>query len=170
MKKYVIWPVVQMDGGEWSVPDVVLEGVFKQMAEEGRFGTLFYTGYVKGLPDWMNWCHNPANLMQVVVDAGDKKIAAVTWLNNVKDGTAEAHFCMLGPPHPELGETVLAYWAALPNIAVIVGCTPENYTTAIKYAKRIGFKEAGMIPQALNMAYEGRRVGAVMTYYLTEKE
>ena len=170
MKRYAIWPVVKMDDGLWSAPDVMLEGIWKQMVEEGRFNTLFYTGYVRTLADWMDWCKTPANLMQIVVDVGRTKLAAVTWLNNIKDGTAECHFCMLGPPHPELGRTVLEYWSALPGVKVIVGCTPENYTTAIKYAKRIGFKEAGMIPQALNMAYEGCRVGAVMTYYLTEKE
>lgn len=170
MSRFQIWPLAKMEDGKWSVPEGLLENIWIQMCREGRASRLFYTGHIRELADWLDWCYTPANLMQFVIDSRTKKFAAVTWLNNVRDGVAEAHFCMLGPPHPELGEAVLSYWSALPGVVTIVGCTPEHYTTAIKYAKRIGFKECGIIPNALRMAYENRRAGAVMTHYQTGKE
>ena len=72
---------------------------------------------------------------------------------------------MYGHPHPGIGTVALEYYSRFPGLRVIVGVTPEEYTTAIRYAKRIGFTEAGVVPNMLYMAYEGRRMGEVITHY-----
>lgn len=162
--RFAIWPIAKIDGG-WSAPDELLEKLWHKMVEEGRAAKLFYSGFVRNEYDWIDFLKDPLNIPVIVMDAREKKIASIAWLNNVKDGSAQVHFCMYGPPNPGVGIKAISYYSTFPGLHVIVGVTPEHYTTAIRYAKRIGFKEAGRVPNMLHMAYEGKRSGAVITYY-----
>ncbi len=163
-ERYALWPIFRTDDG-WTVPDALLVKLWEQMVREGRAAKLFYSGTVANEFEWIDWLKDPSNFPVIVMDSREKKIAAIAWLNNKNSGTAQIHFCMFGPPHPGVGEKVLRYFSSFPELHVIVGVTPEEYTTAIRYAKRIGFKAAGRIPNMLYMAYENRRMGAVITYY-----
>jgi hypothetical protein len=162
--RYVLWPICKTADG-WSVPDELFIKLWQQMVEEGRAAKLFYGGTVTDEYGWIDWLKDPKNFSVIVMDAREKKIAAVGWLNNFERGTAQIHFCFYGFPHPGAGIKVLEYYSKFPGLHVIVGITPEEYTTAIRYAKRIGFKEIGVIPNMLQMAYENRRMGAVITHY-----
>lgn len=162
--RYAIWPICKTDDG-WSVPDELLIKLWQQMVDEGRAARLFYTGTVTNGGEWVEWLKDSRNLPIMVMDSREMKIACVAWLNNVDRGCAQIHFCMLGPPATGIGINALEYYSRFPDLHVIVGVTPEEYTTAIRYAKRIGFKEVGVIPNMLQMKYENRRMGAVITYY-----
>jgi hypothetical protein len=162
--RYVLWPIFMADTG-WSVPDELLVKLWQQMVDEGRAASLFYDGRIKDEADWIAWLKDPRNYPVIVMDAREKKISCISWLNNMEMGAAQIHFCMYGHPHPGIGIKSLEYFSRFPGLRVIVGVTPEEYTTAIRYAKRIGFKEVGRIPNMLHMEYENRRMGAVVTYY-----
>ncbi len=162
--RYAIWPICKTENG-WSVPDELLIKLWQRMVEEGRAAKLFYGGTVTNAAEWIDWLKDPKNLPVIVMDAREKKIACVAWLNNVDKGCAQIHFCMYGYPHPGIGIVALKYFSTFPGLRVIVGVTPQEYATAIRYAKRIGFIEVGAIPNMLDMAHEGRRMGAVITYY-----
>jgi L-amino acid N-acyltransferase YncA len=162
--RYALWPIFMSDTG-WSVPDELLAKLWEKMVEEGRAASLFYDGRVKDEAEWIAWLKAPGNYPVIVMDAREKKIAAIGWLNNVDKGAAQIHFCMYGLPDPRMGVKVLEYYSKFPGLHVIVGVTPEHYETAIRYAKRIGFTETGRVPNMLHMAYEQRRAGAVITYY-----
>jgi len=162
--RYVLWPICKTADG-WSVPDELLMKLWQQMVGEGRAAKLFYSGTITDEHEWIDWLKDSRNLPVIVMDAREKKVSAIAWLNNVERGSAQIHFCMYGAPAPGIGIKALEYYSKFPGLHVIIGITPEHYDTAIRYAKRIGFTEAGRVPDMLHMAYENRRAGAVITYY-----
>lgn len=168
-EKYQLWPAAYV-GGQFSVPDEILRFLWREMVRTGKDTALFYNGGVEDEGQWITWLKNPDNYPVLVIDTDTEKIVCIAWMNHAVDGAALVHFCMLGFPRPEIGETVLKYWSGMGALSVLVGFTPETYTAAIKYAKLIGFKESGYIPRMCNMVYEGRRVGAVITTYLVNRE
>ena len=167
--RYQLWPAAFVDG-KFSVPDAVLEGLWREMERTGKHRSLFYNGLIDDVDGWIGWIKNPANYPVLVVDAVRKNIVAAGWLNNVGDGTALAHFCVFGLPRPEIGKVVLRYWSNVKILRVLVGFTPETNVGAVRFAEMIGFKRNGYIPRMCNMAYEGRCVGAIVTTYLTQEE
>jgi hypothetical protein len=168
-ERYQLWPAAFV-GGQFSVPDEILRYLWRELVRTGKDTQLFYNGGVDDEGKWLSWIKATDNYPVLVIDTDVKKIVCIAWLNNAVDGAALAHFCMMGFPRPEIGETVLRYWSGTGALSVLVGFTPENYTAAIKYAKRIGFVESGYIPSMCNMVHEGRRVGAVVTTYLVNRE
>lgn len=166
--RYALWPCAFVDG-QFSVPDEVLVCLWREMEATGKHKGLFYNGGVTDEVGWIDWLKSPANYPVLVIDSRRNSIVAVGWLNNTLDGAALAHFCILGLPFPEIGKAVLGYWSSVGVLKVLVGFTPETNTMAIKYAEHIGFNRSGYIPQMCNMVYEGRRVGAVVTTYLTQE-
>ena len=169
-ERYKIWPLAKLPDGSYSVPDFVLLRIWDDIFADGRYKSLFYNGGVKTPFDWMAWIKSPANFPVLVVDTMQRKVVCIAWINNAVDGAAMAHFCMLGLPRVEIGKAVLQYWSGVDGLKVLVGFTPESNTGAVKYAKKIGFVESGYIPMMCNMVHEGRRVGAVVTTYLTHQE
>lgn len=169
-ERYFLWPMAQVDG-EWSAPDEVWAQVWGIMVKTGRAERLFYNGYIRTYDDWLAWVKDRSNLVVLVVDSRSKKFACVAWLNNISEGAAQVHFCFLESlPRPEIGKLVLSYWSGLPGIHVIIGLTPESHPTAVKYAEKMGFTIQGIIPSFCNLAYEGRRVGAVVSSYPIHQE
>jgi len=167
-ERYQLWPAAFVNGS-FSVPDEILRFLWREMAQTGKNESLFYNGGVRDEGEWLSWMKNPDNYPVLVIETLSKKIVCIAWLNHIVDGAALVHFCMLGLPRAEIGKTVLRYWSGIGALSVLVGFTPETFTAAIKYAKRIGFVESGYIPLMCNMVYEGRRVGAIITVYLTNQ-
>ncbi len=168
-ERYQLWPCAFVDG-VFSVPDEILRFLWRELEHTGKYRDLFYNGGVSTAEQWIAWIKDKDNYPVFAVDLVSMRIACIAWLNNAVDGAALIHFCMLGLPRPEIGETVLRYWSNIGVLSVIVGFTPETNMAAVKYAKRIGFTVSGYIPKMCNMVYEGRRVGAVVTTYLTHQK
>ena len=167
--RYVLWPAAFVDG-VFSVPDETLASLWREIVATGKHRSLFYNGGVTDEVGWIDWIKSPANYPVLVVDSVAGNVVAVGWLNNTLDGAALVHFCVFGWPHPEIGRVVLRYWSSVGILKVLVGFTPETNIAAIKYAEKLGFKRSGYIPLMCNMAYEGRRVGAIVTTYITQQE
>jgi hypothetical protein len=167
--RYALWPAAFVDGA-FSIPDEVLAGLWREMVATGRDKGLFYNGAVTDESGWIAWIKDPANYPVLVADTTRNRIVCVAWLNNAVDGAALVHFCMLGMPRPEIGKAVLRYWSRVSILHVLVGFTPDSNMAAVKYARSIGFVDAGYIPSMCNMIYKGRRVGAVVTTYLTKQK
>jgi len=168
-EKYQLWPGAFVDG-QFSITDAVLASLWREIVATGKHRHLFYSGTVTDESGWIAWVKDMSNYLLLVVDSTRHRVVCIAWLNNAVDGAALVHFCMLGLPRPEIGKSVLRYWSGLGLLHVLVGFTPETNTGAVKYAKRIGFIESGYIPLMCNMAYEGKRVGAVITTYRTGKQ
>lgn len=168
--RYYLWPMALVDG-EWSIPDQVWAHVWGIMVKTGRAERLFYNGYIRTYDDWILWVKDRSNLVVLAVDSKSKKFACVAWLNNIAEGAAQAHFCFIeSMPRPDIGKSVLAYWSGFPGLYVITGLTPESHPEAVRYAEMIGFAIQGTIPSFCNLAYEGRRVGAVVSSYPIQRE
>jgi hypothetical protein len=94
----------------------------------------------------------------------------VAWLNNFEHGTAQVHFSSVGRYRRGTANMVIDYWRKFRNeigertFHVLCGITPETHTTARKLVRITGFTELGIIPSLLHLAYEGRRVGGVISY------
>ena len=174
--RFQVWPLVELDDGEKSIPDWWLSYVWEQMHEEGRDVQVFYTGGVKTTDDWLGFINNPHNFPVFVMDAKTKKPVMAAWLNNVGQGVAEGHFCALGKYRPGSGEMVINYWRSFTGddgnsfLRVIYGVTPEPYTTVFKLLHILGFEQLGTIPGLCFLAYEKKRVGGVISYLLLEEE
>lgn len=161
-----IWPIVQYEG-QWSVPDEVLFDMWMRMVDSGRDKEVFYDGFVKNAGEWVNHIKNPNNFVVLVVIPEKKQVVGFGWLNNIYDGTGEAHFCYLNRVIPKAGKMVLDYWEDNLPIKVIVGYTPKSYGTVLRLLNRWGFKRGGKIPQYCDMIYKDKREEAIISYYLT---
>ena len=167
--RYALWPGAFIDG-LFSITDELLVSLWREMVTKGKVRRLFYNGNVTDEASWIAWIKSSGNYPLLVVDKFSQRVVCVTWINNVADGAALIHFCILGLPRPEIGKAVLRYWSDVDVLYVLVGFIPETNREAVKYAKRIGFKESGYVPSMCNMVYKGSRVGAVITTYQTRNK
>jgi len=162
--KYAIWPMACIDG-QWSIPDDILLGIWKQMVNSGKATKVFYNGTVRNADEWMAWTKSIGNYFVLVVNASEKKIAAVGWINAAHNGYGLAHFCVLGMPRPEMGSLAINYWKSLGYFNVLIGITPETYSGVLRFIEKIGFVRGCTIPYLCELVYEGKIVGGVISYF-----
>ena len=100
------------------------------------------------------------------------------WVNEWTAGCATLHYA----PFPGSGGHVVKAGRELCRrlltaqldesqyfLETLLAITPETYTWARRLAKRIGFKSLGVVPNALDLVHERRRVGAAVAY-ITKNE
>lgn len=174
LSRFQVWPLVDLDDGEKSIPDWWLSYVWDQMHSEGRDIQVFYTGVIKTEDDWLKFIKNVHNFPVFVMDAKTKKPVMAAWLNNVGQGVAEGHFCSIGRYQRGSGEIALNYWRSFKTetgeqfLKVIYGVTPETYTKVFKLLHILGFERVGTIPGLCFLAYEQKRTGGVISYLSLE--
>jgi len=81
--------------------------------------------------------------------------AGYAWLNGLSCKRAFAHFCFFNSvwgSTETIADAVLDYWFAMPDkdgthlFEVLVGATPEDNRLAVRFNKRMGFNQIGVIP------------------------
>jgi hypothetical protein len=166
-----IYPYVPLDNGAWSIPDSAMAAVWEQLEAEGKAEQLFYDGTVRDVPGWLEFIKRPQVFLLVVADPEAKRPVHVAWLKDVYDGVAWAHHCSLGRYHRGTWGAVLDYWRGFQPLRLLLGLTPASNERAVKFLKKIcGFTVVGTIPEICNLAYEGRRVDGIVSYYQLRKE
>jgi hypothetical protein len=171
--RYLIYPYVK-EGEEYTLSDDVMRLVWYRMVAEKKAQVTFYDGGIRTEGDFLAWMKDPQNLPLIVIDGEHKSICMLAWLNNIKDGIAMCHFCVLGPYRKGLGQAVMNYWSSWkddtgqPLLKTIIGITPEVYHTALKMIKHVGFTLVGIVPNFCKLAYENIRVGGMVSYYCPE--
>ncbi len=142
-----------------------MAAIWLQLEQEGKVEHLFYDGSIKDITGWLTHMKAPGTFPLVVADIEQKRPVHVCWLKDVADGVAWAHHSATGRYRRGAWEAVIDYWSHA-ELRMLLGMTPETNTQAVKFLTRIcKFTIVGIIPEVCNMAYEGKRVGGVLSYY-----
>jgi len=168
MTRYRLWPLI-VENGTCNVPDEILMGVWSQMVISGKHEKVFYGGTVFNYESWLRFVKDWKNLPVFVIDTKRTKVVFLAWLNSCEDTHAFGHFCPLGKFTREAVQMVLDFWKSFKNgqgeqlFDVIMGITPENNPEAVRFVKRIGFREVGAIPKLCKDVYQGIRCAGILT-------
>lgn len=165
--KFTIFPLVQMQDGQWSIPDEVLIDVWRQIEAEGKVPKLMYDGTIRTPFEWIAFLKRPGTYPALVVDNEKKTVVHIAWLKDIFDIGAWAHHCSVGQYRRGAWEAVLGHWKKyFTGLKILLGLTPITNAPALKFLSRIcKFTVVGEIPQMCNLAYDGRRASAVLSYY-----
>lgn len=166
MRNFEVYPLVQRESGEWSIPDEVLLGIWHQIDAEKKLKDLFYDNSIKTPIEWVTFIKSRGTCPALVVDKASNRIVHIFWLKDFFDVGAWVHHCSLGQYRRGAWETALDYWKTyFPRVKILLGLTPETNELAIKGLKKIcKFNIVGPIPLMCNMAHEGKRVSGIVSY------
>jgi len=164
--RFDLYPLVQING-QWSIPDEILAGIWKQIEAEDKVKDLMYDGTIKSAFDWVSFLKRPGTFPVLVVDREPKTVVHIAWLRDVFDIGAWAHHCSVGRYQRGAWEAVRDYWHGnFKGLKLLLGLTPETNEKAIKFLTKIcKFTVVGKIPLMCNMAYLGKRVPAIISYH-----
>lgn len=164
--RYAVIPVMRTDEG-YTISDMTLEYIWEKIVEEKKDTTVFYNGAIANIGEFVAFMRREDVYPIVVYDVDDKMFTGIAWINNLNEGTAQAHFCTFNNGEPILmGHEVLNYWEQFPKdlLGVVVGIIPNTNEKAIRFAKQIGFTVIGEIPNYCNTVYLDSRTPGVVMY------
>jgi hypothetical protein len=155
--------------GRRVVTDDVLMDVWRRIVAEDKVELVFYSGGVNTPTEFLDFILQPRLLVSLVVDAATERPRALGWLTNAGEGSAFAHYCVIGPFQRSVGRAMLANWCELkdatgaPMFEILLGITPEVHTAALRLARIMGFSTVGTIPRYCRCPYAGGRCGGVLS-------
>lgn len=172
MKDLILVPYIQING-VWTIPDEVMRGLYGLMVKEGTAKVVFYSGTVKNQDEFLSACKSSGTHTVFVLEETGEPIA-IGWLNNFMAQTANAHWLTFksawgtGKTDQAIQKT-LNYWFHFTKngeslFEVLLGIYPEENEHIDLFARQAGFTVIGIIPALLYNYWEGRRVGAVISY------
>ena len=170
---FEILPMVEYDG-VWSIDDMTLTRIWDAMEATGIDKVVFFGGTVIGAYGWLQLCKSPLNMIHFVID-DNKTPVFCAWLNNFGRNHAVAHFfsfpSIWGKHTEKIGRLSLNYWFNMPTkLEVLIGEIPSVNTKAIEFAKRMGFTEAGEIPNIQHGDSPDTKCGRTIVHYVRGKE
>ena len=169
MGELQLWPMAnQRPDFEGNPTETILRATWRHMVEEGKEKWVFYDGSVQTEDEWLAYIRDPSVGPVFVIDADEKEIRAVVWINQYRDQIAQGHFCILGKWDPRIGKLIHAYWQKL-GLILVYGIVPEVNERALAAMAEIGWQTAGQIPKTCNLFYEARRVAGVLIYFDLEE-
>jgi hypothetical protein len=171
---FTIVPYVFNDGMP-TILDSFILNVWDRIEQDGLHRRIFFDGVVQCREDFLQFVkENPS---RVFFCFHEGLFLGVSWLTDVGfEPRAKIHHCVLkwawGRLSLGAGLLVLDFIDSLmdsagePVFRVLVGETPVENRLACRFAKLLGFKEVGVIPQYLYNARECRCMDALITYRL----
>lgn len=154
-------------------PEILVE-LYNRLKADGLYETVFHDNPKMNLLEFMNFFSHPSTLLQVVylVD-GDTftDMAGMVWLSGVEAyagkqravGSFVAFQKYQTPAMTDpMTNMVLDYWFNCLNMDIVVGMTPSENHLALRFIKRIGFKEMCRLPSY--MALRGQITDCVITF------
>ena len=173
--KYKILPYVQYDGA-WSIPDSFIKECWDKLVENGLHEALFYSGVVIDREGFVQYLKLPMNKVFFIFIK--KEIAAITWLNGVKQNYALVHgtgFPVAWGKHtkPMMKEMLKAWFGIKKEdgeflFDLLVGETPVNNPFALKFIETIGMKRVGVVPLIAHDVYKKEKIGMAISYIKRE--
>ncbi len=155
--------------GQRLVADAVLLDVWCRIVEEGKVESVFYSGGINTPSEFLEFILQPRILASLVVDTATDQVRALGWLTHAGEGSAFAHYCVLGPFRRSVGRAMLTHWRGLTSAAgkplfdMLLGITPEIHTAALRVTRIMGFTTIGTIPRYCRCTYAGGRCGGVLS-------
>ena len=163
-------PYVYMDG-EWTIADDTIKKMWDKIVEDELNTIVFYDADIRSKEEFLEFMQRPAN--NPVVTLVDNQIAGMAWFNGYDGKMAFGHFLFfkaIWGCTDEIGNKVIEYWFSLKKdsgdllFKTILGVIPEFNQKAIRFVKRIGFKELGTIPDFNYFPYLGEDKGITLLY------
>lgn len=157
--------------GRRRITDDTLVDVWRRIVAEDKVEMVFYSGGVNTPAEFLEFILQPQLLVSLVVDAATGQPRALGWLTNAGEGSAFAHYCVLGPFHRSVGRAMLAHWCGLkdaagaPMFEILLGITPEVHTAALRLTRIMGFSTIGTIPRYCRCPHAGGRCGGVLSCF-----
>jgi hypothetical protein len=155
-------------------PDILVE-VFNKLKSEDLYKIVFHDNTDMNLLDFMNFFSHPSVSLQIIAVAdGDSitDIAGISWLSGLEkygenNQRAVGNFCAFRayqtPAYTDMmAKFVMEYWFKCLGLDIIVGMTPASNVLAVRFIKRIGFRELFRIPNYSSLL--GSRTDCVVTY------
>lgn len=149
----------------------LLGHVFDKVVEDGLLASLFYDGSVRTKDEFLDEVLRPGTIPFVVMYGKD--VAAFSWLNDIQDRSARAHFVIFRKfwgrrTRIPLGRNFYKYVLSIRDAAgylfdCVYGITPESNPLAWKAALQSGWRLIGSIPNRVFLADTGKSAGGVVT-------
>lgn len=159
---------------EWTIPEWLMKGIWLLLVQQELHRIVFYSGTAKNEDEFIAVCQASGTHV-VICTLDDGQPAALGFLNNWNGhGCAHAHWVCFkgiwGTPHTdEAIQKCLGYWFAFekdgaPVFETLMGVYPETNLHIDRFARRAGFTVVGTVPGMFYNFWEGKRVGAIITY------
>lgn len=174
--KYRVIPYFRKPDGSWSIPEVDMVLLYRQLEAEGLNNKMFPFGGINNEIDFIIWFRNHENSMQVVSD--DEGPLMVFWINKKHKRSCYFHFSCLkrswGTFTKELFFVAANYIFGLKYegkriFDVIIGQLDSRNRVAIRFLRSIGVTILGEIPHYFEDISTGEFLPATMAY-LTHEE
>ena len=142
-------------GGEWSIPDPIMVGLWDKAIKQGVDRKTFRGQSIVDSGQFLALMQTQGILPLLCVD--DFNPVCVAWLNSIGEKHGFCHFFFFKEfwgKAEQYGNEILDYWFQL--VETIVGIlTPDN-RLAIQYAAKVGFVRLGEIPHVGVFFYKTR--------------
>ncbi len=176
-REYQIVPYAVHDGVP-SFRDSEIEGWFERLRSEGSVRWLFFDGMVTDAREFVRLVKTPGVFFFTVWAGRDEPAGAemvgVFWIRDFIGNAAHLHHAIFkkfwGSETKMIGRHVLEYILAadgeegrLPLVGVLLGITPVNNISAVKFAKAVGMERLGTVPGMLYDIYANCAVDGVMS-------
>jgi len=165
-KDIVFLPYVRIDGIP-TLRDSEILALWDRAEKEGWVDQLFHDGNISNRVQFLQYIISPGTLFFVCYFKGD--ICGFFWLNRLEITHAYCHFAFFKKywnrkVNIPIGKTAMRmlFNSSKLNFELILGMLPGSNTRAIQYAKNVGFKFVGKIPNLLFSAKEGKPVEGVL--------
>jgi hypothetical protein len=156
-----LFPYIPIDGIP-TMTDSFIMGLYEKMAIEGLAHRVFIEGIVKNKEDFLYVMKFKKTRLFVLKK--EENIGGIIWLNNFGVKTAEFHICLFsaiyGREFIKVGKKAVCMLLEMKCgenylFDMLFGVVPESNTLARSWARRMGFKILGMMPNALFDANHG---------------
>jgi len=141
-----------------TLRDSDIVALYEKIISDGMKDVVFSDGEIANAFDFLTAMKYGNNKLFVVL--ADEEWAGVLWLNRFKSKTAHAHFCgfssFWGKNTVDIGKKAINEVLHMKNgdnneylFDTLLGLIPVANIVAIKWVKKIGFIEVGVIPNGL---------------------
>lgn len=151
-----IIPYVEYDGMR-TYSDTFICEIYNLMEKEGTVQVVFSDGEINSASGFLSAMKYGTNALYFV--ELQNEIAGIIWLNRFKSKTCYVHFCAFqkywGAGSVEIGRSAISQVLEMKNVDgdyaldTLLGLIPCNNIPAIKWLKKVGLQEIGVIPMAL---------------------
>ncbi len=170
-----IIPYAEHDGMR-TYTDTFIRSLYERMEKEGIAQIVFSDGEIKDADEFLYLMkHGPNALYLVDVPDGP---AGILWLNRFKGKTCYVHFCAFqkywGAGSVEIGREAICQVLYMKNrdgeycLDTLLGLIPCDNMPAIKWLKKVGLKEVGVIPNGLWKQDSGKSEDGLLLYLTRE--
>lgn len=149
-------------GGRYELTHADLLDIHAAMARDELLPVVFYDGSCQQPGEFVRFVRSGIIFFAVYDD--DEQLMAIWWLTDFSGRAARINFCVMRPYFGQafdIGKAVCHYVLDSQYLDAVYGITPECNRAAIRFVKRLGFRQLATLPYAID--YNGRICSGVLT-------